>query len=663
MTNVADPDVATFEEFEETILSEIEEGNPSTVDKGRRFIAEMERHLIDVTIDDAARIWHPDGPGDGGIDLAYLYAASDVVEYDDPDMDVNGDVWYIIQSKYGSADASTLLAESRKVLNTLTDAEVSLNQDARDLRDTLSIFMDNASENDKIILSFWSMEPCGDPERRAMDEIKTLATARLSSRTKAHFDMEWLSLRDAYDRVRSLSNPSLRVSISGSFMAPESEPGFHVGVVSLLNMHQFLEQYEKETRNLDKIYSKNVRQFLRLTNKVNKGIRDTLLDNPEMFGLYNNGITIVADGVIDNGNSELDLADPYIVNGCQTTKTIWETFNKVLHAGGTDESDASKRQREMWGNGLLIMKVVDAAKIGDSINSDESLIDRITRFTNNQTAVRAQDFLTLERDVRDWQRSFHREYGIYLEVQKGGWSSQKAIQKRSDYSGQKFSEYVNAFDLIQVYGAGWLMEPGSAFGRKNLFAPGGPLYIKITTDGEFPSERRFDHRDLYAAYALHMAADQFRFGRRAEKQSRRQTKFLFCHVVLALLRSSLLNAGVSTDWGTLTDTIIAMAQAGEGTDAAQSWHLLLDQAVYEVDEYANLGNMEESALTLVHEEEFKHHGNLNTFLKSPQLGKATGPQLLLDAIRTANRVFYRSGRDGRNPGQMVAYVANSLGQG
>ncbi len=663
MTTETTQGVATFEEFKDTIISEIEAGNPSTVEKGRRFIAEMERHLVDVTVDDAARIWHPDGPADGGIDLAYLSEASDVVDDDDPDTDVNGDVWHIVQSKYGPVDASTFVSESVKVLDTLTIGASPLNDDARNLVDTLNVFMDNASENDKIVLSFWSPEPCGDPERRAMDDVKNMAVVRLSGHTKAQFDVEWLSLHDAYDRVKRPPNPSLRVSIIGSFMTPDTDPGFHVGVVSLLNMHQFLEQYENETRNLDKIYSKNVRQFLRLTNKVNKGIRDTLLDSPEMFGLYNNGITIVAEGVIEKGHSKIEVIDPYIVNGCQTTKTIWETFNKVLHAGGSAESDTSKRQREMWGNGLLIMKVVDVAKIGDSIDSDEALIDRITRYTNNQTAVRAQDFLTLERDVRDWQRSFHREYGVYLEVQKGGWSSQKAIQKRSDYAGDKFSEYVNAFDLIQVYGAGWLMEPGSAFGRKNLFAPGGPLYTKITTDGEFPAGRRFDHRDLYASYALHMAADQFRFGRQADKQARRQTKFLFCHVVLALLRSSLLNASVSTDWGRLTDTIITMAQADEGTDAAESWRLLLEHAAFEVDEYADTNNSDENSSSLVNEEEFKRHGNLNTFLKSPQLGKPTGSALLSEAVRTANRIFNRTGSDGRNPGQMVADVAKSLGQG
>ena len=662
MTTEHDSGIPAFEEFEETILAEIEDGNPTTVVKGRRFIAEMERHLVDVTIDDAARVWHPDGPADGGIDLAYMSAASDIVDDDDPDAEVNGDVWHLVQSKYGSADSSTLLNESWKVLDTLTQGRETLNEDARNLVDTLNVFMDNASENDKIVLSFWSKEPCGDLHRRAMDDIKDAAKSRLASRTRAYFDIEWLSLRDAYDHVRSLSDPSLRVSISGSFMTPESDPGFYVGVVPLLNMYKFLEQYESETRNLDKIYSKNVRQFLRLTNKVNKGIAETLVHNPEMFGLYNNGITVVAERVIDQGPTEKELVDPYIVNGCQTTKTIWETFNKVLRAGGSSESDANKRQREMWGNGLLIIKVVDATQISDAINSNEALIDRITRFTNNQTAVRAEDFLTLERDVRDWQRSFHLEYGIYLEVQKGAWSSQKTIQKRLDYSGPQFSNYINAFDLMQVYGAGWLTEPGRAFGRKREFTPGEQLYVKMIVDGEFSGERRFDHRDLYAAYAVDSAAYELKFGRRAENPARRQTKFLFCYIVLELLRSSLRTAGLATDWGTLTDSVIAMGGAEEGTDARQTWDLLLEQAAYEVDEYANTGNRDESAFSVVNEEEYKRHGNLNTFLKSPQLGKATGPKLLLEVVRTATRDFNRTGRDGRNPGQMVAGVAKTITQ-
>ena len=41
----------------------------------------------------------------------------------------------------------------------------------------------------------------------------------------------------------------------------------------------------------------NVRSFLSMTGKVNRGIRDTLKDDPERFMAYNNGIVIVADEI------------------------------------------------------------------------------------------------------------------------------------------------------------------------------------------------------------------------------------------------------------------------------------------------------------------------------------------------------------------------------
>lgn len=41
----------------------------------------------------------------------------------------------------------------------------------------------------------------------------------------------------------------------------------------------------------------NVRSFLSVTGKVNRGIRDTLINNPEHFMAYNNGIVILADEI------------------------------------------------------------------------------------------------------------------------------------------------------------------------------------------------------------------------------------------------------------------------------------------------------------------------------------------------------------------------------
>lgn len=47
----------------------------------------------------------------------------------------------------------------------------------------------------------------------------------------------------------------------------------------------------------DRLLEKNVRSFLQVKGAVNKGIRDTLRDEPEMFLAYNNGISVTAEGV------------------------------------------------------------------------------------------------------------------------------------------------------------------------------------------------------------------------------------------------------------------------------------------------------------------------------------------------------------------------------
>lgn len=83
--------------------------------------------------------------------------------------------------------------------------------------------------------------------------------------------------------------------------------------------------------DLYKLYStrlleKNVRSFLQFKG-VNKRIRLTILQEPEKFLAYNNGLTITAsEAVFDgkNGNSKiLSLKDFQIVNGGQTTASIY----------------------------------------------------------------------------------------------------------------------------------------------------------------------------------------------------------------------------------------------------------------------------------------------------------------------------------------------------
>jgi hypothetical protein len=77
----------------------------------------------------------------------------------------------------------------------------------------------------------------------------------------------------------------------------------------------------------------NVRSFLQARGKVNKGIRETIMRQPDRFLAYNNGITVTASEIrlveTDNGGKGIAwIRDFQIVNGGQTTASIYHTARK-----------------------------------------------------------------------------------------------------------------------------------------------------------------------------------------------------------------------------------------------------------------------------------------------------------------------------------------------
>ncbi len=70
----------------------------------------------------------------------------------------------------------------------------------------------------------------------------------------------------------------------------------------------------------------NVRSFLQTKGKVNKGIRNTILNNPTLFFAYNNGIAATASNVemsfIDGIPHIIKITALQIVNGGQTTASL-----------------------------------------------------------------------------------------------------------------------------------------------------------------------------------------------------------------------------------------------------------------------------------------------------------------------------------------------------
>ena len=618
-----------FEDFREAWLASVREGNPSTRELGRRFAVKLVTQWIDAS-EYSSDLVLCDGSGDGGIDIALLDTGPDSSS-DAPEE--SGHSWYLVQSKYGSAFAGvgTLLAEGQKVIDTLDGRRSKLNSLAEGTLERLNNFRNGAGPSDRLILVFATELPLSDPEQRALQDLRSMGRGRLG----ALFDVETISINTIYIRLQAevTVDAANRFVIDVAARVVPSGNDLLVGSIGLLNLYDFLRRYRNRTGDLDQIFEKNVRRFLGGRGKVNRGMQTTLRDAPERFGLYNNGITLVVSDYAQQ-NGELNLVEPYIVNGCQTSRTVWEFCHQRLDSGATGTNPEVEDWKTRAALGAVVVKII---KVG---NDGEILLQAITRYTNSQNAVREKDFLALTEDFRTWQKQLGDRYGIYLEIQRGGWDSQKALQNHSPLT-KTFLKSANAADLVKVYGAGWLGEAGLAFGKNPPFLPDGSVFKRIV-NGDEP----FGAVDLFAAYLLQQGASTFGFGRAAEKPSRRQSRFLYYLVTLDLLKDALSRGSCQTDHRSLS---VALSAVLRDEQAKLS---LLEPAIEAIDSYFTQGTDN----TVFDEPAYKgaFNSDLNAFLKWERLGKAEdSTPRLRDMLAITKQVMGRTSGGHPSPRSLI----------
>lgn len=124
----------------------------------------------------------------------------------------------------------------------------------------------------------------------------------------------------------------------------------------------------------------NVRSFLQIKGKVNKAIRNTILNDPTMFFAYNNGIAATASNIelerIDGIEHITKISSLQIVNGGQTTASLAIALLK-------DKLDGSEEK---------IKTIFVPMKLSVlSHEKAQTLIPNISRFANSQNKVSEAD--------------------------------------------------------------------------------------------------------------------------------------------------------------------------------------------------------------------------------------------------------------------------------
>jgi hypothetical protein len=156
-----------------------------------------------------------------------------------------------------------------------------------------------------------------------------------------------------------------------------------------------------------RLLERNVRSFLQLKGKVNQGIRSTIIEEPQMFLAFNNGLSVTASGleVEDHGDGTADLIsaeDFQIVNGGQTTGSIFRAARK--------DKAATERLS-------VPVKITEILSDGDV----EEIAPRISQSANNQNKVNMADFSS--------NHPFHRKLE---ELSRSVWAPpQEGLQRQT----------------------------------------------------------------------------------------------------------------------------------------------------------------------------------------------------------------------------------------
>lgn len=195
-----------------------------------------------------------------------------------------------------------------------------------------------------------------------------------------------------------------------------------------------------------RLLEKNVRAFLQARGSVNKGIKNTIINQPEMFLAYNNGISATAESVTakDAGNGTClitGLKDFQIVNGGQTTASIFNTCVK---------------------NRLPLSSINVQAKITvlDHQEQMNVVVPKISLYANSQNKVQQADFSANDAFHQELEKLSRNEWAPgknggeqqtkwFYERSRGQYADTRSREKNKKYFDSIYPKN-QYFDKIQL---------------------------------------------------------------------------------------------------------------------------------------------------------------------------------------------------------------------
>lgn len=390
---------------------------------------------FDEVVDHVSTLENGSGSHDGGIDGIYIDEEEAVI--------------HLFQVKSGSHLGDNVLA---KFLN-----------DYRNL-----FVFGNASQiplNAKVSQAFASYQALAYSGRTIETRLHFIFGGDISTQNRelaqrylnANEMLTIYDKNDLYEQIESLvAENKKRKPVHFSFMAqksnislksdPQALISFQIQNVKAINFRltaldlcRLLETEKQINKRIDSVFSDNIRGFLDY-NRTNKKIRETLQSNyAEYFPFLNNGITIIAEqvklpGEMQAGLYPIEVKNPMIVNGLQTTHVIFEVYQK----------DPTALEGV-----FVLVRLYETA--------DPELIEKITDATNTQSPINFRDKIS--------NKEFNRYTKALFEMNNIGYLCKRGDTFENSLS-RSLDESIHADHLLKFWYASVYEKPELAKNSK-----------------------------------------------------------------------------------------------------------------------------------------------------------------------------------------------------
>lgn len=346
---------------------------------GQRFIAWYLRNIHNLDPVEA-RDCITDGAGDKQIDAVYI--------------DNEAQTIYIIQGKFYAQE--TVNAEPlREVLSSWVQIKNldALQDAANDRLKTKILDISNALQDDyEVVFELITTAALtAEAERDLENYNNQLAADDSVSASIMLVDAEGLKFRynEALKRARPYINYDFAVE-PGKYM--ELTIGGTKAVIAAIPLKECIQIPGIRDGAL---FRRNVRQSLGNGNKVNKGIARTIRNDAKDFFFYHNGITAICSKLQVSADT-ISTHELNVVNGCQSLSTIFNC------------SEAVKKAEDAY----IMFRFYEI--------KDAETADKISVSTNSQSAVKARDLRSNDKNVLMMKKAYEQRYTDGYFVTKRG---------------------------------------------------------------------------------------------------------------------------------------------------------------------------------------------------------------------------------------------------